>query len=132
MHSRLVNVDDCIRPNTVVLGDELRNGRRVNCSYFEFVESDPNRTVGAPLRAFSFGTNESDIVSAHRSVEVPLTLDRPIFISMVDANAEGTQFDRYPKFFFCFTQRRISDSLARLHTAAGYDPVASTLPQALY
>lgn len=116
----------------MVVGDELGNGRRVNYSYLEFVESDPNRTVGAPVRAFSFGTNDSDIVSAHRSVEVPLTLDRPIFISMVDAHAEGTQFDRYPKFFFCFTQRRISDGLAQLHTAAGYDPVASTLPQALY
>jgi hypothetical protein len=58
----------------VVLSDELRNGQWVNCSHVEFVESD--RAVCVPVWAVLFGTTDSDIVSAHRGVEVPLTLEK--------------------------------------------------------
>jgi hypothetical protein len=103
----------------------------VNRSDFEFVEFDPDRAEGATVRVYHFGANDSDIVSTHRSVEVPLTLDRPVFFSMVDTNAEGSQFNRYPKFLLCFTLRRIGGCLARLYSTPGYDPVPSTLPLSL-
>jgi hypothetical protein len=66
----------------------------VNRSNFEFVEFDPDRAEGATVRVCHFGANNSDIVSVHRSVEVPLTLDRPVFFSMVDTNAEASQYNR--------------------------------------
>ncbi len=50
---------------------------------------------------------------------------------MVDANAEESQLDRYPKFFFCFTPSRVGDRLTRLNAVAGKDPVASTPPPSL-
>jgi len=74
----------------MILSDELRNGGRMNCFHIKFIQSDPDRAVDAPVRAVLFGTSDSDIVSAHCRVEVPLTLDRPAFFSMVDTNAEGS------------------------------------------
>ena len=50
---------------------------------------------------------------------------------MVDANAKNSQFDLYPEFLFCFTPCRLGNSLAWLHSAARYNPVASAIPLAL-
>ena len=130
--SILVNVDKSIGPNAMVPSDEKSDRLRMNRFDVEFVESDPDRAVCTSICTFGFGTNDSDLISAHCCVEVPLALDRPVFFSMVDANSEGSQVHRYAKLFFCFTERGFVDCFARLHSATRYDPVASTVPLPLY